>query len=74
LGIAATVMVARAKGFDAESALRGWAHRFRERFRAMERLAAERGVDLEEAEPDTVAALWIEAGAGGGLLGAPDTA
>ena len=59
--LAAAVVVARAGGVDAESALRGWAARYRERFRAMERLADERGVDLATSEPAVVAALWLEA-------------
>ncbi|MFI5046453.1 MAG: MazG family protein [Acidimicrobiia bacterium] len=59
--LAAAVVVARAGGVDAESALRGWAARYRDRFAAMERLAAERGVDLATSEPGDVAALWLEA-------------
>ncbi len=59
--LAAAVVVARAGGVDAESALRGWAARYRERFEAMERLAAARAVDLGRADPATVAALWLEA-------------
>jgi uncharacterized protein YabN with tetrapyrrole methylase and pyrophosphatase domain len=45
---------------DAESALRSWAARYRERFQAMERLAADRDVDLGSADRGTVAALWLE--------------
>jgi tetrapyrrole methylase family protein/MazG family protein len=59
--LAATVALARAHGIDAESALRGWAARFRDRFVAMEALAAADGVDLGGADPDTVAALWVRA-------------
>src|SRR5215470_8769550 len=59
--LAAAVVVARAGGVDAESALRGWAARYRERFRAMEELADARGVDLATSEPAVVAALWLEA-------------
>jgi tetrapyrrole methylase family protein / MazG family protein len=59
--LAATVAVARAHGVDAESALRGWAARFREQFVAMERLATDRHIDLAEADPGTVAALWRDA-------------
>jgi tetrapyrrole methylase family protein/MazG family protein len=60
--LAATALLARHRGFDAESALRGWARRFRDRFAAMELLAAERGVDLASAGFDEVAVLWIDAG------------
>ena len=60
--LAAAVVVARAGGVDAESALRGWAARYRTRFEAMERLAAERGVDLAGGDTAAVAALWLEAG------------
>lgn len=60
--LAAAVVVARDRGVDAETSLRGWTARFRERFVRMEHLAAERGVDLASASPDAVAALWIESG------------
>jgi tetrapyrrole methylase family protein/MazG family protein len=56
--LAAAVAVARTEGIDAESALRGWAARFRERFRAAERLAVERGTTLRDADPATTAELW----------------
>ncbi|MET0420103.1 MAG: MazG family protein, partial [Acidimicrobiia bacterium] len=59
--LAAAVVIARAGGVDAESALRGWSARYRERFIAMEQLAASRDVDLGTAEPAAVAALWLEA-------------
>ena len=54
-------MLARAGGVDAESALRGWAARYRERFEAMEQLAIARGLDLAALDPPAVAALWLEA-------------
>ena len=54
-------MVARAGGIDAESALRGWAARYRRRFEAMERLAIDRDVDLAALDEAGVAALWLEA-------------
>jgi tetrapyrrole methylase family protein / MazG family protein len=60
--LAAAVVLARANGVDAESALRSWAARYRDRFQAMERLAAARAVDLASADPATVAALWLESG------------
>jgi tetrapyrrole methylase family protein/MazG family protein len=59
--LAAAVVMARAGGVDAESALRGWSARYRDRFVVMERLAATRGVDLATADSARVAALWLEA-------------
>ena len=50
--------LARLAGIDGESALRGWAGRFKERFQALERLAAEHGGALESMAPETVATLW----------------
>jgi tetrapyrrole methylase family protein/MazG family protein len=61
--LAASVIVARAGGIDAESALRGWAADYRRRFEAMEHLALERDVDLAALDPPGVAALWLEASA-----------
>lgn len=63
--LARAVELAASSGIDAESALRGWAGRFRGRFLAMERLAAERSVDLATAPRDTVIALWDAAATGG---------
>jgi tetrapyrrole methylase family protein/MazG family protein len=60
--LAAAVVLARARGVDAETSLRGWSARFRDRFVRMEGLAAAQAVDLAAAPPDRVAALWIEAG------------
>jgi tetrapyrrole methylase family protein/MazG family protein len=60
--LAAAVVLARARGVDAETALRGWIARFRDRFVRMEELAAAGDVELAAAPPDRVAALWIEAG------------
>jgi tetrapyrrole methylase family protein / MazG family protein len=60
--LAAAIVLARSGGVDAESALRGWAVRFRRRFEAMERLAEARGLDLAAMAPHEVAALWIESG------------
>jgi tetrapyrrole methylase family protein / MazG family protein len=56
--LAAAVAVARARGLDGESALSGWAGRFRDRFVAMERGAEAEGVDLATADRATVARLW----------------
>lgn len=50
--LAATVIVARAGGVDAESALRGWAADYRRRFEQVEREAAEQDVDLPSLWPD----------------------
>ena len=61
--LAAAVVLARARGVDAETSLRGWSARFRDRFVRMEQLARDAGVDLAAAPDDRVAALWIEAGA-----------
>ena len=60
--LAAAIVLARSGGVDAESALRGWAVRFRRRFEAVERLAEERQLELASLPPDKVAALWIESG------------
>jgi tetrapyrrole methylase family protein/MazG family protein len=56
--LAAAVALARAVGVDAESALHGWAARFRDRFEALERAAARDGVDLTTLEPAAVADRW----------------
>ncbi len=55
--LAASVIVARAGGVDAESALRGWAASYRDRFRAVEREADAEGVDLPSLWPDHPDAL-----------------
>jgi tetrapyrrole methylase family protein/MazG family protein len=60
--LAAAVVLARARGVDAETALRGWSARFRDRFVALEQLAATRDIDLAAAPHDVVAGLWLEAG------------
>lgn len=60
--LAAAVAVARAEGVDAETALRGWAGRFRGRFRATEALAATEGVTLREVPPERARDLWRRAG------------
>jgi tetrapyrrole methylase family protein/MazG family protein len=59
--LAASVIVARAGGVDAESALRGWAADYRRHFEAMEQMARARDLDLAVLEPPEVAALWDEA-------------
>jgi tetrapyrrole methylase family protein / MazG family protein len=60
--LAAAVVLGRASGLDAESALRGWAARYRARFEAMEQLASDRELDLPSLDAAAVAALWLEAG------------
>ena len=62
--LATVTLVARAKGFDAESALRAWAGRFRARFLAFEQLAGERGLDVTALSPAEVGALWLETALG----------
>jgi tetrapyrrole methylase family protein/MazG family protein len=54
----ATVNLARHLGFDPESALRGATQKFDARFRAMEGLANERGLDLAGLSPADSDALW----------------
>ena len=61
--LAAAVVIAHAGNIDAESALRGWAARYRRRFEAMEHLAAARDLDLAALDQAGVAALWLEAAA-----------
>jgi len=60
--LAGVVVAARARGVDGESALRGWAGRFRDRFVRMEALAHEARVDLGAADPEVAERLWAEAG------------
>jgi uncharacterized protein YabN with tetrapyrrole methylase and pyrophosphatase domain len=54
----ALVSRARHNEVDPEAALRATAVRFRDRFVALERLAADRGVDLRTADARVVAELW----------------
>ncbi|MGH8993350.1 MAG: MazG family protein [Acidimicrobiia bacterium] len=56
--LAALVVLARSAGLDAETALRGWAGRFRARFQTLERLAADQGVALEALPAPERARLW----------------
>jgi len=58
--LAAAVTLARGLGVDTESALRGWAARFRDRFEAMERLAVNRGLELHTMTTEEVESLWAE--------------
>lgn len=59
--LAALVAAGAADGIDGESALSGWAERFRARFRRMEQLADADGIDLSAAEASVVQALWSQA-------------
>lgn len=54
----AAVNLTRAMGIDAEVALRAANAKFEYRFRAMEKLAAERGVDFSALSLDQQEALW----------------
>ncbi len=56
--LAGAVVVARAQGVDGESALRGWAGRFRDRFVRMEQLAMSHGVELTAATGDRAQEFW----------------
>jgi tetrapyrrole methylase family protein/MazG family protein len=58
--LAASVALARALGVDTESALRGWAARFKLHFEAMEQLARDRDLDLHTLEPSAVENLWTD--------------
>lgn len=57
----AAVQVARRLDVDPESALRGAASRFRQRFRIVEELASTEGLDLGESEEAQLEALWSRA-------------
>lgn len=57
----ALVNVARKMGIDAEAALRASNAKFRRRFSAIERGAAEGGCSLEELSLDQMEALWRQA-------------
>jgi tetrapyrrole methylase family protein/MazG family protein len=60
--LAGAVVAARARGVDAETSLRGWAGRFRDRFVRMEELAAAEGADVVAKDQDRVAGWWALAG------------
>lgn len=57
----AAVQVARRLGHDPEAALRGAVRRFEERFRRVEQMAAEAGVDLADAGIERLRAWWAAA-------------
>jgi tetrapyrrole methylase family protein/MazG family protein len=61
--LAALVAAGARAGIDGESALAGWARRFKDRFVRMEQRAADAGYDLSRAEGPVVERLWREAGA-----------
>lgn len=54
------VNIARFVGADAEEALTRSTDKFSSRFRALEALAQERGVDLKTAQPSLIDSLWEE--------------
>jgi tetrapyrrole methylase family protein/MazG family protein len=56
----AVVNVARHLGLDPETALRTATAKFRDRFQAVEVLAAERGIDMHAADLATLDGLWDE--------------
>ncbi len=56
--LAALVAVARRGDIDAESALRGFASRLRDDFRALEQSLRADGTDIATAEPAAVRAAW----------------
>ena len=58
--LAGAVVVARSQGVDAESSLRGWTARFRDRFVRMEQQAAVDGVELTTATAERARRLWAE--------------
>jgi len=60
--LAALAVAGARAGIDGESALTGWARRFKDRFARMEHLAADAGVDLVAADSDAVARFWQAAG------------
>ena len=57
--------VARHTGIDPEAALRAATAKFRDRFTGIERLAADRGLDLAALDLAALDALWDEVKAGG---------
>ena len=60
----AVVAVARRLGLDAETALRRSTTRFADRYEATAALAASRGLELSDLEPEAVLAIYEEAKAG----------
>jgi tetrapyrrole methylase family protein/MazG family protein len=59
--LAALAAAGARDGIDGESALAGWARRFKDRFAAMEARADAAGIDLAHADAATVQRLWEEA-------------
>ncbi|MBK5288470.1 MAG: nucleoside triphosphate pyrophosphohydrolase [Acidimicrobiia bacterium] len=56
--LAGAVVVARSRGVDAESSLRGWAARFRDQFVRMEQRAAAGGLELTAETGAQARQLW----------------
>lgn len=65
----AVVNLARKLGSDPRAALERANAKFAERFRAIERLAAERGIDMARASLEELDALWDEVKSGGDAQG-----
>jgi tetrapyrrole methylase family protein/MazG family protein len=59
--LAALAAAGARAGIDGESALAGWAGRFRDRFVRMENLARAAGIDLAAADSAVVQRLWDDA-------------
>ncbi|MGQ0520715.1 MAG: nucleoside triphosphate pyrophosphohydrolase [Actinomycetota bacterium] len=70
----AVVNVARHLGLDPEAALRGATGKFRDRFSAVEALAAGRGLDLAGLDLDGLDALWDQVKEAGRQAGRRPTA
>jgi MazG family protein len=64
----AVVNVARHLHVDPELALRAATDKFRARFETVERLAAERNIDLRSSDLTTLDSLWDEAKSGSASL------
>ena len=56
--LAAVVAIGREHDIDAESALASWTRQYKDRFRRMEQLAIDSGVDLAAAPVPQVRELW----------------
>ena len=59
--LAALAAAGARAGVDGESALAGWARRFKDRFTRMEQLAADARVDLARGDRQVVERLWRQA-------------
>lgn len=68
----AVVNLARKIGVQPSVALDRANRKFRQRFEGLERLAAQRGIDVSSAGPEILDGLWDEVKAARGVLGQPD--